>query len=112
MSRSGKVWRPFECFVYNADFPVPTHCCKGRENSNLFKLLECDQVTHKISPLHFTCDVNESMSQNKHYLKFMFSKKATKIDKIFTLDLTICSKCQIDSEYFVNFCGLLRKHEL
>ena len=45
-------------------------------------------------------------------LKFMFSKKATKFDKIFTVDLTLCSKCQIDSEDFVNFCGLLRKHEL
>ena len=45
-------------------------------------------------------------------VKFMFSKKATKFDKIFTVDLTLCSKCQIDGEDFVNFCGLLRKHEL
>ena len=45
-------------------------------------------------------------------LKFMFSKKATKNDQIFTVDLTLCSKCQIDGEDFVNFCGLLRKHEL
>ena len=42
----------------------------------------------------------------------MFSKKATKIDEIFTVDLTLCSKCQINGEYFVIFCGLLRKHEL
>ena len=42
----------------------------------------------------------------------MFSKKATKIDKIFTLVLTLCSKCQINGEYFFNFCGLLSKHEL
>ena len=42
----------------------------------------------------------------------MFSKKATKFDKIFTADLTLCSKNQIDGEDFVNFCGLLRKHEL
>ena len=42
----------------------------------------------------------------------MFSKKATKIEEIFTVDLTLCSKCQIDGEDFVNFCGLLRKHEL
>ena len=41
----------------------------------------------------------------------MFSKKATKIDKIFTVNLTLCSKCQTDVEDFVNFCGLLRKHE-
>ena len=26
------------------------------------------------------------------YLKFMFSKKAAKSDKIFTVDLTLCSK--------------------
>ena len=45
-------------------------------------------------------------------VKFMFSKKATKIVEIFTADLTLCSKSQIDSEDFVNFCGLLRKHEL
>ena len=42
----------------------------------------------------------------------MSSKKATKIDKIFTVDLTLCSKWQIDGEDFVNFRGLLRKYEL
>ena len=42
-------------------------------------------------------------------IKFRFSKKATKIDEIFTVDLTLCSKCQIDGE---DFFGLLRKHEL
>ena len=45
-------------------------------------------------------------------LKFMFYKKATKIDEVFTIDLTLCSKCQIDGEDFVNFCGLLRIYEL
>ena len=42
----------------------------------------------------------------------MFSKKATKINEIFPVDLTLCSKCQIDDEDFINFCGLLRKYEL
>ena len=28
------------------------------------------------------------------------------------VDLTLCSKCQIDGEDFINFCCLLRKHEL
>ena len=42
----------------------------------------------------------------------MFSKKATKIDEIFTVDLTLGSKCQIDGEDFFNFCGLLKKREL
>ena len=44
-------------------------------------------------------------------MKFMFSKRATKIDEIFTVDLTLCSKRQIDGEDFVNFRGLLREHE-
>ena len=42
----------------------------------------------------------------------MFSKKATKINEIFTVDLTVTTYCQIDGEDFVNFCGLLRKREL
>ena len=45
-------------------------------------------------------------------VKFKFSEKATKIDKIFSVNLIVCSNCQIDGEDFVNFCGLLRKHEL
>ena len=45
-------------------------------------------------------------------LAFMFSQKATKIDNIFTVDLTLCSKCQIDGEDFVKFCGLLKIYEL
>jgi hypothetical protein len=43
----------------------------------------------------------------------MFSKKATEINEIFTVDLTFTiSKCQIEGEDCVNFCGLLRKHKL
>ena len=42
----------------------------------------------------------------------MFSKKAIKFDKIFTVDLTLCSNFQNDGQDFVNFCGLFRKHEL
>ena len=50
---------------------------------------------------------------NSHLLKFMFSKKkAIKIDKVFTVDLTVTTYCQIDGEGFVNFCGLLRKCEI
>ena len=48
---------------------------------------------------------------NTILLKFMFSKKTTKIDEIFTVDLRLCSKRQIDGEDFVNFRGL-RKYEL
>ena len=42
----------------------------------------------------------------------MLSKKATKIDKIFTVDLMFTTYCQIDGDDFVNFCGLLRKQKL
>ena len=42
----------------------------------------------------------------------MFSKKATKIDKVFMVDLTLFIKRQIDSEDLTNFRGLLRKYEL
>ena len=52
------------------------------------------------------------LAANSLELKFVFSKKATKFDKIFTVDLTLTTYCQIDGEDFVNFCGLLRKHEL
>ena len=51
-------------------------------------------------------------SYKKAQLKFIFSKKATKFDKIFPVNLTLFSKCQIDAEDFTNFYGLPRKHEL
>ena len=44
-------------------------------------------------------------------LKFMFSKKVTKIEKIIMVNLTVTTYCQIDGEDFVNFCGLLRKRK-
>ena len=47
-----------------------------------------------------------------HSLKFNFSEKATKIDEIFPVELTVITYCQIDGEDCINFCGLLRKHEL
>ena len=31
-------------------------------------------------------------------LRFMYFKKATRYDKIFSVDLTLFSKCQIDSD--------------
>ena len=45
-------------------------------------------------------------------IKFVFSKKDTKIEEIFTVNLTLCSKCQIIGEDFIKFCGLLRKNKL
>ena len=34
------------------------------------------------------------------------------ITKSSTVNLTLCSKCQIDGEDIVDFCGLLGKREL
>ena len=51
-------------------------------------------------------------SGQQFWLKFTFSKKATKNDKIFTVDLTFTIKRQIAGEDFVKFCGLLRKRKL
>ena len=45
-------------------------------------------------------------------LKFMFSKKATKRYKIFTIDLTLTKWTPNRLWRFCNFDGLLRKHEL
>ena len=45
-------------------------------------------------------------------VKFMFVKKAPKIDEIFIVDLTATTYCQIDGEDFFNFFGLLRKLEV
>ena len=39
----------------------------------------------------------------------MISKKATKIDKIFIVNLTVSSNRQIDGEDFVNFVAFLEK---
>ena len=55
---------------------------------------------------------NDTTTYIRITIKFAFSEKATKVDKIFDVNLTVCSNRQIDGEDFVNFCGLLRKHEL
>ena len=60
----------------------------------------------------YICDSVWLLAHESRDLKLMFSKKATKIVKNFTVDLTLGSKCQIDAADFGNFCGLLRKHEL
>ena len=51
-------------------------------------------------------------NQDFSLIKFVFFKKATKFDEIFTVDLTLTAYCQIDSEDFFNVCDHLRKHEL
>ena len=57
-------------------------------------------------------DLNPKRCRLFGQLKFMYSKKAKKIVEIFTVDLTLFSKRQIEGEDFVNFCGILRQREL
>ena len=45
---------------------------------------------------------------DKCQLKLIFSKKATKIDKIFTVDLTFTTYRQIDGEDFIIFVAFLK----
>ena len=59
----------------------------------------------------FFCDFKLKFDAKNLWIrlvKFMFSKKATKIEEIFTVYWTLCSKCQIEGEDFVNFCGLIK----
>ena len=70
-----------------------------------------------MSGVHLSIGLNGSFqsfafSLDHLILKFMFSKKATKIDELFTVDLTLYSKCQINGEDFFDFSGLRRKHKL
>ena len=65
-------------------------------------------IAVRISVLLRTCGRSKNLEGS---LKFLFFKKATKIDEIFTVYLTLTTSCQIDGEDFVNFCGL-RKHKL
>ena len=45
----------------------------------------------------------EVLKFKKRLVNFMFSKKATKIEKIFTIDMTFTTKRQINSEDFCQF---------
>ena len=72
---------------------------------NFLTMVKSEILPHKLAYLSM-------VKKHLYKIKFVFSRKATKIDEIFAVDLTLCSKCQIDSEDFVDFCGLLRKHEL
>jgi hypothetical protein len=65
---------------------------------------EANYFQVQASPEEELCDC-QKCQVNLFFLlllvKFMFSKKATFIEEIFTVDLTVCSKCQIDGEDFV-----------
>ena len=88
-----------------------THKNRGKFESNFSKSSKSN-IKFRLGFIPNGCHNKCQIFDNTLLVKFMFSKKTTKIDKIFTVDLTLCSKCQIDGEDFVNFCGLPRKHEL
>ena len=100
------------CFPYQS-FLIGDKCQNSEviylQNSDQnFSISNCQGERVHCSFCTFICHVATLLFP----LKFMFSKKATKIDDIFTVDLTLCSKRQIDSKDFINFCGLLRKYKL
>ena len=66
-------------------------------------------LNHKLMNLE---KKRKNVSKKGFMVQFIFSKKAKKIEEIFTVDLIVCSKFQIDVEDSVKFCGLLRKHKL
>ena len=86
-----------------------------KSSPSIWHLLHNVKLTVKISSIFVAFLENMNFltfdqirsSIDKNVLKFMYSKKATQIDEIFTVDLTLCSRCQIVGEDFINFCGLL-----
>ena len=73
----------------------------------------CEEQGSQRLPIFDKKVVNSARKCNcayKRTLKFVFSKKAIKFDEIFTFNLMLTTYCQINSDDFVNFCGLLRKH--
>ena len=80
---------------------------REKELAGLKKALEDDSANHE----NTVTEMRHKHSSEvifKLFIEFGYSEKATKIDEIFTVDLTLCSKCQIDGEDFISLCGPLR----
>ena len=92
----------FRCFqlIWRHLMRIKDYCIDGR-NTRFCQL-----------PLRGISNSNNATQIRSIFVKFTFSEKATKIDKIFAVNLTICSNRQINGEDFINFCGLLGKYEL
>ena len=97
--------------VHNINTPQPKSLAVGYGNLEKFKK---HQILSK--PCHFTAKINLTYVPNidttQHFcslflLKFMFSKKAKKIDEIFTVDLTlttyVLSTCFFESAILIFF---------
>ena len=73
----------------------------GQLEASKRKNYEVAYISRKYYSLtHNIRDIQTSFKNSKlnMYIKFVFSKKATKIDKIFTIDLTLTTQCQISDE--------------
>ena len=94
--------------IFTVDLTVTTYCqIDGEDFVNFCGLLRKHEL-YEITKI----SIKNAMLRSLFWVKFVFSKKATKFDKIFTVNLTLCTMCQIDGEDFVKFCGLFRKLEL
>ena len=69
-------------------------------------LLCFHEIFHK---LHFEYLLGRHNTWNKRKVHGFY--EGHKTEEIFTVDLKVCSKCQIDGKDFVDFCGLLRRYD-
>ena len=120
---------PCQCHTAFSERLVFWQCHPSRVNYHLVSIRRRQNMqqsckVYKSQTLHYTSQWVIFSTQTHHtgsfcknklgkmcWLKFTFSEKATKIDKIFTVNLTLTTQRQINGEDLVNLCGLLRKHE-
>ena len=103
----GPITGSYQQYIWNSIGCLQIHHSNAKTNSTA-----STRYWHLVQHIGRNDILGSCIQRNTSQLKFMFSKKATKIDEIFTVDLTLCCKCQIDGEDCVNFCGIHRKHEL
>ena len=64
--------------------------------TSVLKVSKVFKIVNKLQEKSWIKSAGLTRSTIIHLVKFMFSGKATKFDEIFTVNLTLCSKCQID----------------
>ena len=80
-------WRKLEKESYLKVGSGKSNSCKKTVN-----IKTSDMIKKRPEGEESTADEADVSDTEKVILKFVFSKKATKIDEIFTVDLTLCSK--------------------
>ena len=66
-----------------------------------------EYINFKSSSLQIISWKQKVSTLNYDSVKFVLSKNATKFDKIFTLDLTLTTYCQIEGEDFIIIVAFL-----